>query len=289
MVVSGKTKVCALIGDPVEHTMSPPMHNAAFSERALDYIYLPFRVRADDLANAVNGLKALNVRGFNVTIPHKVTVIRLLDSLDPIAEKIGAVNTVVNDGGRLIGYNTDATGFLRALLEQGVEPDGKNIVILGAGGASRAISYILADREARLTILNRRLELDWAIDLAGRLREDFGREVLALELNSDNLSGILTEAQILINATSVGMTPDAGLSPVPAEFLKSGLVVVDIVYNPVRTRLLREAGAAGARTVSGVDMLIWQGALAFEKWTGQQAPLDLMRIKVVELLEKHED
>jgi len=112
---------------------------------------------------------------------------------------------------------------------------------------------------------------------------------LALELNSDNLSGILTEAQILINATSVGMTPDAGLSPVPAEFLKSGLVVVDIVYNPVRTRLLREAGAAGARTVSGVDMLIWQGALAFEKWTGQQAPLDLMRIKVVELLEKHED
>ena len=289
MTVSGKTKICALIGDPVEHTMSPPMHNAAYRQLDLDYIYIPFRVKPDDLSAAVAGFKALNVRGFNVTIPHKVAVIPLLDELDPIAEKIGAVNTVVNDGGRLIGYNTDATGFLQALLEQGVEPDGKNIVILGAGGASRAISYILADSKARLTILNRLLELDWAVDLARRLSEDFGRKVVALELTSDNLSDVLSGADVLINATSVGMTPDEESSPVPAGLLKSGLVVFDIVYNPVRTKLLREADETGAQTVGGVDMLVWQGALAFEKWTGRPAPFDLMRKKVIELLEKHED
>ena len=289
MTVSGKTKICALIGDPVEHTMSPPMHNAAYEKLRLDYIYIPFQVKPDDLSAAVHGLKALNVRGFNVTIPHKVAVIPLLDGLDPIAEKIGAVNTVVNDGGKLIGYNTDATGFLQALLERGVEPAGKNIVILGAGGASRAISYILADRGARLTILNRRLELDWAIDLARRIREELGREVEALELTLGNLSGALSGTDALINATSVGMSPDNESSPVPAGLLKSGLVVFDIVYNPVRTKLLEEAEEVGARTVGGVDMLVWQGALAFEKWTGRQAPLDLMRAKVIESLEKHED
>ena len=285
MNVSGKTKICALIGDPVEHTMSPVMHNAAFKKLGLDYIYIPFRVRAEELARAVDGMRALSMRGFNVTIPHKVTIIPMLDGIDPIAEKIGAVNTVVNDDGELTGYNTDATGFLQALLEQGMEPGGKDVVVLGAGGASRAISYILAERDARLTVLNRQLEIDWAVELARRIHEDLGKDVRVFELGSENLAVALEGAAILINATSVGMSPNSEESPVPAELLKSDLVVFDIVYNPIRTKLLREAEAAGARTGSGVDMLAWQGALAFEKWVGQPAPLDLMREEDIKALE----
>ncbi len=287
--VSGKTKICGLIGDPVEHTMSPAMHNAAFRKLGLDYLYVPFRVRREELDKAVEGIRALNIRGFNVTIPHKVAIIPRLDGLDPAAEKIGAVNTVVNDDGYLKGYNTDAAGFLRALLEQGVEPAGKSIVVLGAGGASRAISYVLAGRDASLTIVNRQLELAWAEELARLISRDFGKEARALELSPGNLATALERADILINATSAGMSPNDDETPVPARFLKAGLVVFDIVYNPIKTRLLKEAEASGARTISGIDMLAWQGALAFEKWTGQPAPLDLMRQAAIKALEKHEN
>jgi shikimate dehydrogenase len=289
MNVSGTTKICGLIGDPVEHTMSPAMHNAAFEKLGLDYIYLPFRVPSESLGDAVSGLKALNVRGFNVTIPHKVAVIPCLDEVDAIAGKIGAVNTVVNDDGKLTGYNTDAAGFLQAMLEQEIQPAGKNIIILGAGGASRAISFILADNGARLTVLNRKLELDWAFELARRIHEDLGSEVTPLELTAENLSAVLAKSDIIVNATSVGMSPEKDYSPVPAGLLKPGLIVFDIVYNPVRTKLVREAESSGARTVSGVDMLAWQGALAFEKWTGQQAPVDLMRREAIKNLEEHEE
>jgi shikimate dehydrogenase len=288
-IISGATRICGLIGDPIGHSVSPAMHNAAFKQLGLDYLYVPFRVRKEALAAAVAGMKALNVRGFNVTIPHKVAIIPLLDGLSPLAEKIGAVNTVVNDDGDLRGYNTDARGFWEALLERGVEPRGKNVVILGAGGAARAIAYVLAEGEARLTVLNRQLEMDWAEELAGRITDDFGMEVRALELSRDNLAAALAGADMLVNATSVGMSPKNGETPVPARLLKPGLVVFDVVYNPVRTRLLEEAGAAGARTVSGIDMLAWQGALAFEKWTGQPAPLDLMRRNALGALEGHED
>ena len=287
MTISGKTKICALIGDPVEHTMSPVMHNTAYEKLGLDYIYIPFRVKPEQLARAIEGLRALNVRGFNVTIPHKVAIIPLLDGLDPLAEKIGAVNTVVNTDGELRGYNTDAEGFLRALLEHGIKPEGKKAVILGAGGASRAISYIMADKGARLMILNRQEELDWAQDIAAMIKKDMGKEVKVLELS--RLAEALEGADILINATSVGMSPNAESSPVPAKLLKKLPVVFDIVYNPIETRLLKEAGEAGARTIGGVDMLAWQGALAFEKWTGQEAPIELMRGEAVKMLEKHED
>ena len=289
MNISGKTKICGLIGDPVEHTMSPPMHNAAFKKLGLDYAYLPFRVRPEDLPEAVGGLKALNAIGFNVTIPHKVAVIPLLDELDSLAEKIGAVNTVVNNSGILKGYNTDASGFLQALLERGLEPREKNIVVLGAGGAARAIAYILAERNASLAILNRREELDWAEAIAKNIKADLAQEVKVYELLPEHLERVLAKADVLVNATSVGMSPASDASPVPASLLKSGLVVVDIVYNPVRTRLLRDAEAAGATTVAGIDMLIWQGALAFEKWTGRKAPFDLMKLVVLKGLENRED
>ncbi len=287
--ISGKTKICALIGDPVEHTMSPVMHNAAYKKLGLDYIYIPFRVSPEQLESAVNGLRALNVCGFNVTIPHKVTVIPMLDGLDPMAEKIGAVNTVVNTDGELRGYNTDADGFLKALLGWGIEPGGKNVVVLGAGGAARAVTYILADKVLSLTILNRQEELDWAENIAELIREDFGRVVRVLELLDEYLAGALRKADILINATSVGMSPAGDKSPVPAGLLRKDMVVFDAVYNPINTRLLNEAKAAGARTISGIDMLAWQGALAFEMWTGQAAPIDLMKKEAEKMLESHED
>ncbi|MFC1980995.1 shikimate dehydrogenase [Chloroflexota bacterium] len=281
-VISGKTRVCGVIGDPIEHTMSPVMHNAAFKKLGIDYVYVPFGVKQDGLGKAVEGMRALNIRGLNVTIPHKVAVMPLLDEVDSLAQKIGAVNTIVNDDGFLKGYNTDATGFLQPLLERGVEPKGKTAVILGAGGASRAICFILAERGAHLVILNRNLER--AQELAGRISESFGIEVKAIRLIEENLSGALEKADILVNATSVGMSPDVDETPVPASLLKSALVVFDIVYNPVKTKLLREAEGAGARTIEGVDMLVWQGALAFEKWTGQKAPVGLMKSETIEAL-----
>ncbi len=279
--VSGKTIVCGVIGDPIEHTMSPVMHNAAFKKLGIDYLYVPFRVKKEELEKAIAGMRALNIRGLNVTIPHKVEVISFLDKVDSLVEKIGAVNTIVNDDGVLTGYNTDATGFLQALLERGVEPKGKNTVILGAGGASRAVSFILAERGAHPVILNRQLELDWAEELAGHISRIFDKEVKALVLNERNLAEVLEGAEVLVNATSVGMSPDIEETPVPARLLKPGLVVFDIVYNPVKTRLLREAEAAGVKAIGGLDMLVWQGVLAFEKWTGHKAPLELMKREAI--------
>lgn len=289
MQISGKTRVCAIIGDPVEHSMSPAMHNAAYQKMGLDYIYLPLLVKSEHLKQAVEGLRALNFRGFNVTMPHKVNIIPLLDGLDPLAEKIGAINTVVNDNGELRGYNTDGPGFLQALLEHGVEPADRSTVILGAGGASRAISYVLARKGAQLTILNRKLELDWADDIADLIRKDLGMEVQVMELSLEQLKEALAGAEILINATSVGMSPDADKSPVPADLLKDSLTVFDVIYIPLKTRLLREAEAAGCRTIGGIDMLAWQGVLCFEKWTGQSVPLEMMRQEALKMLERHED
>jgi len=282
--ISGRTKVCGVIGDPIEHTMSPVMHNAAFKNKGLDYVYLSFRVKKEELGKAIEGMRALNIRGLNITIPHKVAIIPFLDELDHLADKIGAVNTIVNDNGVLKGYNTDATGFLQALLERGIEPKGKRVVILGAGGASRAISFILAERGARIVILNRLLELDWAKELASRISQTFAREVEALELNRKNLAIVLEKADILINATSVGMSPNINETPVTSDLLKPSLVVFDIVYNPTKTRLQREAEVAGATAISGLDMLVWQGALAFEKWTGRKAPVKLMREEAIKAL-----
>jgi shikimate dehydrogenase len=287
--ISGKTKICGLIGDPVEHSVSPAMHQAAFEKLGIDYRYLPFRVRKEDLGKAIEGMRALNFSGFNVTIPHKVTIIPLLDGLDPLAEKIGAVNTIVNEDGCLRGYNTDAAGFLKAIRAHGIEPRGKNAVVLGAGGAARAITYILAENGASLTILNRHLEFDWAEELAQLITDNFKTDATALELDSENLATALDKADMLVNATSVGMSPDSGETMVPARLLRPGLVVVDIVYNPVKTRLLQEAEAAGARTIGGIDMLVWQGALAFEAWTGRSAPFDLMKVAAIQALEGHED
>ena len=287
-MISGKTRVCGIIGDPVEHSMSPAMHNAAFARLVLDYCYVPFRVKPDNLAQAVAGIRALNIRGMNITIPHKVAIIPLLDKLDSLAQRIGAVNTIVNDSGVLSGYNTDAAGFLSALLVAGVEPKGKKVVVLGAGGASRAITFALAERGAHPVIINRQQEMEWAIELARTLSQTFGGEVTALELTDSNLKKSLQSADVLVNATSVGMSPDINVTLVPASWLKRTPVVFDAVYNPIKTKLLADAEQAGAITISGLEMLVWQGALAFELWTQQKAPVALMKEEALRALTGHE-
>ncbi len=276
-MISSKTIVCALFGDPVEHSVSPAMHNASFAEKKLDFVYLAFRIREDDLSQAVEAARLLNFRGINITIPHKVNVMSHLDELDPLAEQIGAVNTIVNNDGVLKGYNTDATGFLRALTDRGVSPSDKNIVVLGAGGASRAISFVLAREGANLTILNRKEEMDWAVSMAGHISKQFDAGVKALELNDKNLKTSLENAALLVNATSVGMAPCKEQTPLPAPLLRKDMAVFDIVYNPCLTRLLKDAEEAGAATIGGLDMLVCQGATGFEMWTGVEAPVAVMK------------
>ena len=286
--ISGKTIVCGIIGDPIEHTMSPAMHNAAFQTLGLDYTYVPFRVKSLELKKAIEGIRGLNLRGLNVTIPHKVAVMQFLDRIDPLAEKIGAVNTIVNDDGILSGYNTDATGFLQTLHDKDVEPEDKKVLLLGAGGAARAIGNVLAGEKARITILNRRQELSWAEDLAHLLTRHYGAKVNIGELTPENLQRAIEGVDIVVNSTSLGMSPDDDQTPVPADLLGASLTVFDVVYNQYETRLLREAKAAGARTINGLEMLVRQGAIAFEKWTGIKAPVDVMRQSALDLLQKNE-
>jgi shikimate dehydrogenase len=287
--ISASTRICGLIGDPVEHSLSPAMHNAAFKYTGLDYVYLPFKVTGKNLSGAIGGLKSLNFRGLNVTIPHKVAVIPFLDELEPMAEKIGAVNTIVNDNGYLKGYNTDAGGFIKSLSEKGIDPRGKSVVVLGAGGASRAVSFTLAKQEAEIFILNRRQEIEWAEELSKNISQLSKSRVKAMELNDYNLKSVLKSADILVNATSVGMSPNIDQIPVPREFIRPDMVVFDVIYNPIKTRLLTEAEAAGAGTVGGLDMLVWQGALSFKLWTGVKAPVDIMKTEAVRILNEKYD
>ena len=287
-IISGKTIICGVIGDPIEHTMSPIMHNTAFKTLGLDYAYVPFKVKSLELKKAIEGIRGLNIRGLNVTIPHKVSIMQFLDRIDPLAEKIGAVNTIVNDAGILTGYNTDATGFLQTLHDKDIEPREKKVLLLGAGGAARAIGCILAEERAQITILNRKQELSWAEDLAHRLNHYYGAGVNAGELTNENLQKAIDGVDILVNATSIGMSPDNDQTPAPADLLCANLTVFDVVYNPLQTRLLREAKTVGARTIDGLEMLVWQGAIAFEKWTGKKAPVDIMRQSVLSLLQKNE-
>jgi shikimate dehydrogenase len=287
-LISGQTIICGIIGDPIEHTMSPAMHNAAFKALGLDYVYIPFKVKSLELKKAAEGIRGLSFRGMNVTIPHKVAVMQFLDRIDPLAEKIGAVNTIVNDGGILTGYNTDATGFLQTLQDRNIEPAAKKVLLLGAGGAARAISHILTREKAQLTILNREQELSWAEDLAARLSRNYKAEVKAGELTKENLKKAINTVDLLVNATSLGMSPDEVETPVPADLLRANLTVFDIIYNPLPTRLLREAAATGAKTIDGLEMLVRQGAASFEIWTKIKPPVDVMRQAVLNLLQKNE-
>lgn len=274
-MISGETRTVALIGDPVEHSLSPAMHNAAFEELGLDYVYVAFRVHHDSLEGALGGMRSLGLSGANVTIPHKSAVIDHLDGLDEYARKIGAVNTIKNDGGRLEGFNTDGIGALRALEGEGVELGGSRALLLGAGGAARAISFALVEEGAELAISNRTASR--AKELASEVEDEIGAEVDLVPQDEESLAEALRGSDVLINSTSVGMHPDEGETLVESGVMHPDLTVMDIVYNPLETGLLREAEEAGAETVGGLEMLVQQGAASLEIWTGEDPPVEVMR------------
>ncbi len=273
VVVDSYTSLYCVLGDPISHSLSPVMHNSAFAHIGYNGVYLAFNVKDRDLASAISGIKGLGVKGASVTIPHKVEVMKFLDNIDEKALKIGAVNTVVNREGKLFGYNTDCLGATDALLEKTSIKD-KDVVILGSGGAARAIGFGIVSEGGRLTILG--------------LLKDEG-ENLAKDLGVDyyHLSEFRNiGCRILINATPVGMTPDTKAMPVQREDLKKDMVVMDIVYNPIKTSLLKEAEDIGCITVDGASMFVYQGAAQFEMWTGKKAPVDIMRSTVLDALGK---
>jgi shikimate dehydrogenase len=275
MVISGKTRVCGVIGDPIEHTLSPAIHNAAFNHLKLDFIFLAFRVKAADLENAVRGMRGLGIHGLNVTMPHKSTVISFLDEVDPTVKFLGSANTILNKDGKLSCFNTDGVGALKALRENGTELSEKKVLLLGAGGAAKAIAFALAEEVEELAVLNRAAEK--AKELAEALGRMFNKKVVGGALSPDTIAKNLRDSDILINATSIGMKPHISQSLVAPQWLKSALVVMDIVYNPVETKLAKDSKAAGAKVISGVEMLIHQGAASFEIWTGRSAPIEVMR------------
>ncbi|HIE19013.1 TPA: shikimate dehydrogenase [Candidatus Bathyarchaeota archaeon] len=276
MKVSGKTKVCALLGDPAEHSLSPCFQNAAFQHLSLDFIYLAFTVKAENLRDAILGVRSLGFHGLNVTMPHKISVIQYLDELDEDAEKIKSVNTILNRNGKLIGYTTDGIGALNALKYNDVNSKGMKIVILGAGGASRSVSFALAREAKELVILNRTVEK--AEKLVSDVRRLIGRceKIRWGGLTEENIRKELREADILVNATPVGMSPNVDETPVDKSYLHPDLAVFDLVYHPLETRLLREARMVGAKTINGLSMLIHQGAASFEIWTEVKAPIEVM-------------
>lgn len=272
MKIKGSTNIVGLIGHPVEHSFSPPMHNAAFEKLGMDYAYVAFDVDPNNLGSAIEGAKSLNIKGFNVTIPHKIEVMQFLDEIDEVAGLIGAVNTI--DFKNMKGYNTDGIGAVRA-IEDVISIKDKNVVIAGAGGASRAISFYLAKYGAdSITILNR--NVDRAISLAGDVL-DSG---LIADVQADSISEInnyLSDADILVDTTPMGMHPHVDDEPIArAEDMHEDLVVFDAVYNPNETVLIKEAIKAGAKPVYGIKMLLYQGAESFKIWTGVDAPVDEM-------------
>jgi shikimate dehydrogenase len=284
MAISGKTRVCGVIGEPIEHTLSPTMHNAAFQALGLDYVFLAFRVKSAEVEAAVNGMRALNIRGLNVTMPHKTAIINHLDRVDLSAQIVNSVNTVLNKENLLFGFNTDGVGAVRALKENGVELKGRKVLLLGAGGAARAIAYALAKEADELAVLNRTVKQAQA--LAKLLEKSFNKKIAAGSLSPSDMQTNLQDSDILINATSIGMKPKPEDTPVASKLLRKNLAVMDIVYNPLETKLSKDARAAGAKVVSGVEMLIYQGAASFEIWTGKSAPVEVMRQAALTHLQK---
>ncbi|MFH2065440.1 MAG: shikimate dehydrogenase [Pseudomonadota bacterium] len=268
-MMNTQTSLYGVIGNPIEHSLSPVMHNSAFMETGYNGAYLAFHVT--DLKSAIAGVRGLGVKGLSVTIPHKIAVMELLDEIDDMALKIGAVNTVVNRDGKLYGTNTDCLGAIHALLEK-TEIRGKNILMIGAGGAARAIGFGILAQGGNLTILNiledEGIRLSKDLNVSYHHLSEFGR----------------FDYDILIHTTPVGMSPAVDKMPVNRKDLKPGKVVMDIIYNPLHTRLLSESEKIGCTAVDGVSMFVYQGAAQFEMWTGIKAPVDTMRNVVLKAL-----
>ncbi|MDR2967487.1 MAG: shikimate dehydrogenase [Methanobacteriaceae archaeon] len=292
-MINGTTKIFGIIGDPVEHSLSPPMFNAAFKSLNLDYAYVPFNVKKQDLKFAIAGAKAFDIKGLNVTIPHKRKVLNEIDKFDIMANLIGAVNTIKFHNGKSYGFNTDCVGAVRAIEEVSNLND-KNVVIVGAGGAARAIAFQVAITNVKnLTIINRSekkaksLVYDLKTLLSANFKDNSKLDDITIDFSHidlnfdyggiDSIPKHLKNADILIDTTPVGMDPNVDAEPIAtANEMHSDLIVNDIVYNPINTCLLKEAKLANATIVSGIKMLLYQGAENFKIWTGLEAPIDLM-------------
>ena len=273
----GQITLLGLFGYPVEHSLSPAMHNAAIASLGLSQSYIPFSVRPEDIGPAIRSIVTLGIRGVNLTIPHKVSVLPFLDEISPEAQMAGAVNTVLNDNGRLKGFTTDGVGLSRSLSEAGQTLESRRVLLLGAGGAARSAAFRLLKENSKLTIVNRN------VDRLNRLVSDLSAayplaEVKAIETHDiGGFRKALEETEILINATSAGMFPDVDAQiPVPSDSLHPKLFTFDMIYNPRRTRLLEAAFAAGGAGVNGLPMLVYQGAESFRIWTGIEPPTHVM-------------
>ncbi|MHA1820884.1 MAG: shikimate dehydrogenase [Promethearchaeota archaeon] len=291
--ITATTKILCVIGDPIEHSKSPAIHNAAIRKLNLDYVYLAFRVRKDMLQKACEGMRALGILGMNVTIPHKIEIRKYMDKVEGLANLIGSVNTVKNIDGMLIGRNTDAEGALASLEANGYDPSNKRCLLFGAGGAAKAIAFILGTKGVELHIINRTYSK--AVSLKDELENNFSDierlRNFDIEIKKKpvfkvhklkELPRVLKDTDLLINATSVGMYPDINKSPLDLVdgalgSLKSETFVYDIVYNPEETKLLKQAKEKGCRVLGGLEMLVRQGALAFKWWTDIDEDIGLMK------------
>ncbi len=283
--ITGKTALVGVMGWPVAHSLSPIMHNAAFAELGLDWAYVPLPVQPDELQQALKGLAALNFIGANVTLPHKQAVMREMDELSQTAVATGAVNTIHLKEGKFFGYSTDALGFLNSLEEVGYYPRDKRVAVLGAGGSARSVVYAMARAgAASVVVLNRTAER--AAFLVDDLAGSFPAQALTFEpLTAEALAKLHDQVDLIVNTTSVGMVPHGDTCPWPAGVpMSPRAIYCDLVYNPLETLFLARARAAGATAVDGLGMLVHQGAVAFEKWTGQPAPVEVMRSAALEEL-----
>jgi len=288
VTITGSTRVLCIFGDPVAHSLSPVMHNAAFASLGLDMAYVPFHVPTDPpggLKRAVSAVRALGIHGLNITIPHKERVMGYLDEVDGHARMVGAVNTVVNRQGRLVGYNTDGEGYLQGLrLEAGFSPRGKFIVIIGAGGAARSILYsVLLKKPKKVVLVNRTKAR--AASLAREFGRKLGVRIETAPLEAGALGECARGAHLVVNTTSIGLGGRGELD-FPVHLLADKAVASDIVYSPLETAFLKKARAQGLKTHDGLSMLVHQGAIGFKLWTGKKAPVDVMRAAALAVLLK---
>jgi len=281
--INPQTRVYALIGNPVSHSMSPAIHNAAFMELDQDCIYVAFQV--EDVKSALAGMRALdNFRGMSVTIPHKIEVMQYVDEIPDVDRHIGSINTVVKEDGKLIGFNTDGPGALKAIGDAGVKLAGKNVLMLGAGGAARAIAFTLAQKGSigKLVLLD--INEEFLSQLTGDLKSGTDAVIVPGALNQAAVEEHMASADLIINCTPVGMHPNVDATLVPEHLFRPGQVIFDVVYNPLETKLLRQAKAKGLKAIPGVEMFINQAILQFERFAGADAPEELMRSVVMEQL-----
>jgi shikimate dehydrogenase len=283
-MIDASTRLCAVIGNPIEHSLSPAIHNAAFEAVGLNYVYVAFNV--EDIGAAVGGFRALgNVRGLSVTIPHKVSIMQHLDDIDDMARNTGSVNTVVKDGSLLKGSSSDGPGALKALVDYGVGLEGRSVLILGSGGAARAVAFALAmaERPPAISVLG--VVPEELQTLVNDLKEKTSAHIQEGRLDEDSLRDSVGKADIIIHCTPVGMHPKTEGTLVPKSLLRPEHTVFDIVYTPRATRLLTEAQDVGCRTIPGLEMFVNQAVIQFELWTGRQAPVEVMRQIVAERLQ----